>query len=157
MPTPWITITPAMLDTAKAAAFVSALGTAALGEDQQNPLPEIIASVTDRIRMEIAAGGRTTLSATRSKIPPSLKSLALRFIIREGLQRINIMDALKPSEDDGEAIRQDIRFLERIARGEITVEAPDDPEPAPTVQATVTVPLISARPRHFTRHQQDGV
>jgi hypothetical protein len=153
----WITITPAMLDTAKAASFVEALGTAALGENQDNPLPGIITSVTNRIRMEIAAGGKTRLSADPGKIPPSLKSIALRFIIREGNQRINIMDALPSSEDDSEAIRQDIRFLERIARGEITVEEPDDPEPSPTVQTTAALPRFGGPRRHFTREQQEGV
>jgi hypothetical protein len=154
---PWITLSVEQLDAAKAAALVRALRTAALGDGQADPLPEIIVSVTDRIRMEIAAGGRTRLSADPAKIPPSLKSLALRVVIREGQQRLNVMNALELSTDDREEWRQDVRLLERIARGEITVEDPDDPEPTPTVQTIIASPMINGRRRGFTRENQDGI
>jgi hypothetical protein len=157
MSEPWIILTLSQLDDAKAAALVDALRTAALREGQADPLPEIIVSVTARIRMEIAGGGRTRLSADPSKIPASLKSLALRFVIREGQQRLNIMGALELSDSDREEWRQDVRLLERIARGEITVESPDDPEPEPTVQAAVALPMITGRRREFTRENQDGI
>lgn len=153
----WISITVGHLDTAKAAALVTALRTAALGNGQADPLLEIIDSVTARIRMEIAAGGRTRLSVDSTKIPPSLKSLALRLVIADGQQRLNIGNALELSEDDREAIRRDIRLLERIAKGEITVESPDDPEPSSTMQSTAPSPMVSGRKRTWGRDSQDGV
>lgn len=156
MPVSWITLTVAQLDTAKAAALVDALQSAALGVGQADPLPEIITSVTARIRMEIAAGGRTVLDADASKLPPSLKSLGLRMVLREGQSRLNAAGALPLADDEKEEWRQDVRFLERIAKGEITVEASDNPEATPVVQAAVASPMISARERTYTRDNQDG-
>lgn len=152
MPLPWITLTLSDLHTAKAAALVSALRTAALADGQTDPLPEVITSVTNRIRMEIAAGGRTVLDADATKLPPSLKSVALRMVVAEGQSRLNIDNALPLSDDDREQLRQDIRFLERIAKGEITVEQSDNPESAPSVQAKTGSPRITPRVRDTQDH-----
>ncbi len=153
----WITITTAQLDTAKAAALVDALQSAALGAGQGDPLPEVITAVTARIRMEIAAGGRTVLDADASRLPPSLKSLALRLVLAEAQSRLNISNALALSDDDKEQLRQDYRFLERIARGELTVETSDNPASAPTVQAALPTPSITPRPRRATRDDLNGL
>ena len=153
----WITLTVTDLPVAKVSALVDQLGSAALGTGQANPLPEIIANVTARIRAEIAAGGKTTLDAVATKIPPSLKSLALRMVLREGQSRLNALGALPLADDEKEEWRQDIRYLERIADGDITVEATDNPESSPTVQATTPRPLITPRARNFDRSQTDGV
>ena len=151
----WITLTTGQLSDAKAAAMVDALRTAALGSGQTDPVPGIIADVIVRIRMEIAAGGRTMLSADLTKIPPSLHRLALRMVLREGQSRLNALGALPLSEDERNEERNDLRFLERIAKGELTVEIPDDPATVPTVQAAKPSPLISARPR-LSDCAQDG-
>ncbi len=145
MPVPWITLTVAQLDTAKAAALVDALQSAALAVAQADPLPEIITNVTARIRMEIAAGGRTVLDADATKLPPSLKSLGLRMVLREGQSRINAGGALPLADDEKEEWRQDVRFLERIAKGEITVEESTNPEAVPSVQAASPSPMIGLR------------
>ncbi|WP_221029905.1 hypothetical protein [Actomonas aquatica] len=157
MPITWIPLTVAQLDTAKAAALVDALQTAALADGQADPLPEIIGNVVARIRMEIAAGGRTVLAADTTTIPPSLKSLGLRMVLREGQSRLNVGGALELSDQEKEEWRQDVRLLERIAKGEITVESSDAPEATPTVQSKTTTPLITARDRQWTRANQDGV
>jgi hypothetical protein len=153
---PWVSLTLADLNTAKAAALVDALRTAALAEGQADPVPEIIECVVTRIRAEIAGGGRTVLDADTTTVPKSLKSLALRMVLREGQSRLNALGALPLSDDEIKEWDQDIRYLERIAKGDITVEASDNPEPTPTVQATTPSPRISPRERHFTRRDQDG-
>lgn len=153
----WITLTLAQLDTAKAAALVDALQTAALADGQADPLPEIITGATARIRMEIAAGGRTVLAADATTIPPSLKSLGLRMVLREGQSRLNAAGALPLSDDEVREEKNDLRFLERIAKGEITVETSDDPEATPTVQSKTSTPRITARDRVWTRADQDGI
>lgn len=155
MPIAWITLTVAQLSTAKAAALVAALQSAALGAGQADPVPEIMSGVTDRIRMEIAAGGRTVLDADATTLPPSLKSLALRMVLREGQSRLNALGALPLGDDEKEEWRQDVRFLERIAKGEITVEASTNPASVPTVQAANPSPLLTARPR-LDPWAQDG-
>lgn len=152
----WSTITIADLNTAKASALVEALRSAALGDGQADPLPEIIANVVARIRAEIAAGGRTALDVDPAKLPPSLKSLALRMVLREGQSRLNAAGALPLSDDEREEWRQDVRYLERIAKGEIAIESSATPEPTPTVQATVLSPMISACPRRLTVESQSG-
>ena len=101
----WITLTVTDLPVAKVSALVDQLGSAALGTGQANPLPEIIANVTARIRAEIAAGGKTTLDAVATKIPPSLKSLALRMVLREGQSRLNALGALPLADDEKEEWR----------------------------------------------------
>lgn len=153
---PWITLTLADLATGKAAAFVEALQTAALGDTQSDPLPEILAGVTTQIRAEIAAGGRTVLDADATRLPPSLKALALRRVLREGQSRLNALGALPLSEDERLEWKEDLRYLERIAKGEITVEATTNPEATPTVQAASPSPLISAAERAWSRDAQDG-
>lgn len=152
MPVSWITISVAQLDTAKAAALVDALQTAALAVGQADPLPEIITSVTARIRMEIAAGGKTVLDADATKLPPSLKGLALRMVLREGQSRLNAAGAMPLSDDERKEWDQDVRFLERIAKGEITVEQSDNPESSPSVQAKTGRPRITPRERDRQNH-----
>lgn len=157
MPVSWITLTIAKLSTAKAAALVDALRTAALAEAQGDPVPDIITRVTTRIRMEIAAGGRTILDADATKLPPSLESIGLRMVLREAQSRLNAVSALPLSEDERKEWDKDDRFLERVAKGEITVEASDNPESAPEVQKKTTSPKICCRDREFTRSNQDGI
>lgn len=148
----WITITIADLNTAKASALVDALRTAALGEGQPDPIPDTIVSVVQRIRAEIAAGGKTVLDADPEKLPPSLKSIAVRMVLREGQGRLNAIGALPLSDDEREEWRQDVRYLERIAKGEISVEKSDNPESTPTVQAKAGRPRITPRPIERQSH-----
>ena len=152
MPTPWTTLTVDMLKDAKAAAMVTALQSAALANEQPDPMPGIITDVVTRIRMEIAAGGKIVMSADAAKIPPSLKRLGLRMVLREGQSRLNALGALPLSEDERTEEKNDLRFLERIAAGDLTVEAPDDPASTPTVQPKVGTPRITARERDKTSH-----
>lgn len=155
----WTTLTAASLDTAKAASLVAALRTAALGAGQPDPIPEIVADVVNRIRMEIEAGGKTVVSADPAKIPPSLKRLGLRMVLREGQSRLNALGGLPLSDDEVREGKEDLRFLERIAdpRNSLTVELPDDPAASPTVQSSQPSPQISAPEREWTRANQEGI
>jgi hypothetical protein len=153
----WVSIFVSDLVTAKAAPLVEKLQEAALGEGQADPIPEIITEVIARIRMEIAGGGKTTLSASTSLIPPSLKSLALRMILRQAQSRLNVLGALPLSDDERKEWDKDERLLERISSGEITVEEPDDPERRPSVQSSIPSPSIRAVNRRFGRASEDGI
>lgn len=155
--TPWTTLTLAHLSVGKAAALVAALQTAALGDGQADPMPEILSGVVTRIRAEIAAGGRTVLDADATTIPPSLRSLAVRMALREGQSRLNAAGALPLSEDERLEWKTDVRYLERIAAGDVTVEESTNPESTPTVQTVNPSPMISARGREWTACAQDGI
>lgn len=154
---PWTTLTLADLPVGKAAALVAALQTAALGDGQPDPMLMVVAGVVTRIRAEIAAGGRTVLDVDQTKIPPSLKPLAMRMALREGQSRLNVGGGLDLTDDERQEWKEDIRYLERIARGDITVEASTTPEATPTVQAVSPTPLISARERQWSASAQDGI
>ena len=153
----WSTLTVADLSTGKAAALVEQLQSAALGDGQADPMPGICALVVIRIRTEIAAGGCTVLDADPARIPPSLKPLAVRMALREGQSRLNAVGALPLSDDERLEWKEDLRFLERIAEGRISVEASDNPEATPTVQASTPSPLISASERTWSRADQEGI
>jgi phage gp36-like protein len=157
MPVPWISLTLADLNVGKVAALVTQLRTAALAENQPDPVPEVVTNATNRIRQEIAAGGKTVLDADATKIPPSLKSLAVRMVLREAQSRLNALGGLPLSEDERQEEKNDLRYLERIANGNPTVEASTNPEATPSVQAAVASPRISAPERTFTRDHQDGI
>lgn len=154
----WITFSVADLNTAKAAALVSALRTAALGEGQPDPVPEIITDAINRIRQEIEAGGKTVMSADPAKIPPSLKRLTMRWALREAQSRLNAMGAMPLSEDEVREEKNDLDYLKRLAdpRSTLTVETPTDPASTPTVQAASPSPMICAPTRKFTASNQDG-
>jgi hypothetical protein len=153
----WTTLTIADLPVGKAAALVAALQSAALGEGQADPMPGICALVVTRIRAEIAAGGCTVLDADATRIPPSLKPLAMRMALREGQSRLNAAGALPLSDDERLEWKEDLRYLERIAEGRITIEASDNPEATPTVQAASPSPLICAAERQWSASAQDGI
>lgn len=152
----WITITLAHLSTAKAAALVEQLRTAALGAGQSDPVPEIIVDVTNRIRAEVAAGGKTVMDADATRVPPSLKSIASRMVLREAQSRLSVFGGLPLSEDEVREEKNDLRYLERIAAGGITVETSDNPEATPSVQAPIATPQITARDRQWGRCNQEG-
>lgn len=148
----WITLTAADLQVAKVSALVDALREAALGAGQADPSTEVIATVTQRIRSEVAGCANNVLDADETKIPRDLKSLALRMILRELQSRLQIT----LNDDEREEWRQDIRYMERIAGCEIPVAAADTPETEPTVQSRTIRARIATRDRKFTRAAQEG-
>lgn len=148
----WITITTADLKDAKVAALVEACQTAALGSGQTDPTPNIIANVIARIRAEIKGCKTNTLETDTATIPPDLKSLASRMIVREMCSRIG----RSLSEDEREEQRNDLRYLERIANCEIPVAAPAVPIPGET-QTAASSPSIVSKTLYFDRTAQDGI
>jgi len=149
----WIALTIDNLKEAKAAALVEACRTAALGTGQADPVPSIIENVTARIRAEISGCANNVLDADATKIPSDLKSLAARMIVREAISRLQ-----QPlTDDEREEQRNDLRYLERIARCEVPVAAPDDPLTTAEVQSPTGTPRITARTRQFGRAYEDGI
>ena len=101
----WISITIDDLKDAKISALVEACRTAALGTGQTDPVPNIIANVTARIRAEISGCAQNVLDVDTTKIPADLKSLASRMIMREAMSRIQ----QSLTEDEREEQRNDLR------------------------------------------------
>jgi len=149
----WISITIDDLKDAKISALVEACRTAALGTGQTDPVPNIIANVTARIRAEISGCAQNVLDVDTTKIPADLKSLASRMIMREAMSRIQ----QSLTEDEREEQRNDLRYLERIAKCEIPVAAPDTPLTTAEVQSPSGAPHMTARTRQFGRTYEDGL
>ena len=154
----WIVITADDLKVGKAAALLDAYATAALGSTQPDPTAEVIAAASERIRTEIQSCSRNKVSATTNAIPPSLKSLAIRLICWELNSRLNVLNALQPSDQDKDDHRDDLRYLERIAKCEVAIETPDDPLPTPDVQSGgPTAEAVGTRPKQSTRESMSGL
>ena len=149
----WLAITIADLKDAKVSALVEACRTAALGTGQTDPVPNIIANVVSRIRAEISGCASNVLDADTATIPTDLKSLACRMIVREAMSRIKRL----LSEDEREEQRNDLRYLERIAKCDIPVAEPDTPLTTTEVQSPTGTPRITARTREFGRAYEDGI
>jgi phage gp36-like protein len=149
----WTAITVSDLKDAKVSTLVDACSAAALGTGQTDPVPNIIANVIARIRAEIAGCASNSLDADTTTIPTDLKSLACRMIMREAMSRLR----KSLNEDEREEQRNDLKYLERIARGDVPVAAPDNPLITEEVQSTSGTPRLTARTRHFGREYEDGV
>ena len=148
----WTAIAVDDLKDTKVAALVEACQTAALGSGQDDPTSTIIADVIARIRAEVAACRANSLDRDTTKIPADLKSLACRMIMRQCQSRLQ----LSLTEDEREEQRNDLRYLERIAKCEIPVAATDDPI-TDEVQAGAVSPSFTAKTRHFKRTDEDGI
>lgn len=149
----WISITPDDLNDTKVAGLVTACRTKALGLGQTDPAPRIIENAVARIRSEIKGCAVNVLDQDAAKIPKDLKPLAMRMIVRELQSRLLI----ELKDDEREEWRQDIRYLERIARCEIPVLAPDDPEIVESVHTPSGSPRICSKQRFLTRQKMEGV
>jgi hypothetical protein len=149
----WISITPDDLNDTKVAALVDACRTKALGSGQTDPAPRIIENAVARIRSEIKGCAANILDRDMAKIPKDLKPLTMRMIVRELESRLQI----ELKDDEREEWRHDLRYLERIARCEIPVLAPDNPETVESVHVPAGTPLICPKKRFLTRQKMEGV
>lgn len=140
----WINITTDDLRDTKASALIDAYQGAALGDTQTDPVPRAIEKVCDRIRAEIQSSKKYRVSATPHSIPPSLVELAGNLIAWRMHGRLNVLNALPITEQDKIDHADDKDYLKRIARGEVTIETPDDPEPTPEVQSGGMIETVQA-------------
>jgi phage gp36-like protein len=148
----WLAITTDDLNDTKVAALVTALRSSALGSGQDDPVEEMIATVTARIRAEVGACPRNQVDSDTTKIPASLKRLGCRMVAFEMMGRLQI----ELNEDERDERRSDIRLLERIAKCELAIEIPDTPVPA-EVQKGSTIEVVTETPRQATRDKLKGL
>lgn len=148
----WTPILPADLEDAKVAALVTALRSAALGENQTDPAERIIAGVVVRIRTEVAGCPQNRLDADESKIPGSLKDLALRMVVRQMMSRLK--KAL--SEDERTEQANDLKYLERISKCGVPIETPDNPITPPVESASGGFEVVR-KPQSIDRCDMEGL
>lgn len=143
----WITISPADLDDLDVAPRIAAAKTAALAAGQDDPVPTVIADVTELVRGYVAGRYRLGTGAT---VPSRLKTAAMDIIVYRLLSRIGKGSPWEQRNRDA------IALLKETAAGRFTLVDPVDAatdsgsgRPAPYLSAT--------RPGSFGRTQQDGI
>ena len=125
----WIKITEEKLATYQAGKLVDAMKTKALGEGQENPLPEAIRVVVEKIRGAIAAGGYS-LDKDTSLIPAELERDAFAIVVAVAKPRLS----LELKDDEKTANLKALELLDKIAAGDFDVSMPDNPDPNQAAQ-----------------------
>jgi len=120
-----------------------------------NPATEVIADAIAEIRARISAGNELDQDAT--KIPNSLKRLAVRICIRELKKRI----PYELTEDEREDQRRDDRRLKEIEDNQTRFEQPDTPDGDAEMQAESAVDVVTNKlmgsPYSLDRFQLNGL
>ena len=130
----WIALTASDITAALRAPEVDALRTAALADDQDDPLQGDLDAITARVRAKVASRSGNRLDVDPTLLPPELKLDAVWLVI-EAL-KLRLGDAVPLSEDQRERVRAANRNLDAVARGEFRVSTPDNPEGEPTMQSS---------------------
>lgn len=149
----WITIALADLDDHTVAELVDALRQEALRIGQTDPMPRIIAEVTNEIRGAIEFSGRYQTDADTTTLPKGLKEIAVKKITR--VMKGRLLQALSDDEKADAKVYED--RLKALIDFRWPVDKPDIPlSPAETQTASDT-PRITARTRTFRREDGDGI
>jgi hypothetical protein len=153
METAWITLTANDLRAYQVAAIVTAAREEALGAGQADPFDEVMPDIIARIRAEVRGCTQNKVSNDPLTIPKDLKAIAIYLIIEAMQVRLNYALA----EDLTNLVRDARKYLERVAKCEIPIGAPSDPETTEDVQSTAGTPRICTPTRRFDRRSQSGI
>lgn len=146
----WITITADHLKAAGHGHIVDRAGSTATGAG--DPIAETIQDVTARIRRAAAAGN--SLDADTTKIPASLKAVAVRMALYALMQRIG----LALNEDERETRRSDESDLKRLTDNRLRVELPDVADGAGEMQEPGrSVEAVNVPRRQTGRERTSGL
>jgi hypothetical protein len=137
----WLTLADGDFDDAQVAELVAALREEALGEGQDDPLPNFIADTTREIRDVILYSGKP-VDAVALSIPGSLKELAVEKVLRRAKKRLN---RLNEQDTRDEAFYQ--QRLVQLRDGKWPIETPDNAITTPAVTpATGQISVVHSRP-----------
>ena len=148
----WIKITEEKLATYQAGKLVDAMKTKALGEGQENPLPEAIRVVVEKIRGAIAAGGYS-VDKDSSLIPAELERDAFAIVVAVAKPRLS----LELKDDEKTANLKALELLDKIAAGDFDVSMPDNPDPNQAAQTSGGCLLVRPARGVPTRNDFNGL
>ena len=124
-------------------------------------------SVVAQIRAKVSAKGKNSLDSDASLIPPEFHELAILRLLIAILSRMGPTggtggeagaDPLSLTSDQRTRLTQLEKDLDMVAKGELGVSAPANPEGASTVGTSGSgVALASSSPRRFTRCTTAGL
>lgn len=143
----WITITVEDLYDYLAAEQVAALQSEALGSGQSDPLPTLIADVTEYIRAEIRGNSGNDVDSAEGAIPPELRSAAIALIVEAAQARL---PALELSDDQVRLANAARALLKRVASGDVAIEAATADGSSGVVTASGTAVLVKSRSRFLS-------
>lgn len=115
-----------------------------------DPLPGIIAKVSDKIRTAIRSWRDNRLHEDESFVPEGCIDDAVALI------RYRLLNKLDQQISEGrrDEYKEALAYLRDIRAGKVSIERPDEQPDAP---APAPGPRISARKRRFSRDQQEGI
>ncbi len=146
----WTAITVDTLKAAGHGAIVGAAQTAGIGG--VDPVAESIADAVSRVRAACSTGNQ--LDADPTKVPNSVKSLAIRIALFALMERINY----PLSEDRRDTRRNDDSALLRINDDKLRFELPDTAAGSAEMQRGTDIDTVTRTNRHpYTRRGMDGL
>ena len=150
----WSALTLADVQPALAAAQLTVLRQRSLGEGQSDPLPALLADITARVRAEIRAGRKNQLERDASLLPPELKLAAIHLAL-EALQ--TRLPTLGLSADQVRLANDARQLLGRVARGEMALSSPMEPETAHEAQRGYGIEVLRHRGNPVANNRLAGL
>ncbi len=147
----WIAITIDTLYEAKVAALIDACNSAALAQGQSNRVAGIIQGVVNDVRRKVESCRTNRVDSALTKIPASLRDLAVDMIIA----RLKGTIEIPLTEDERTQLKRHETNLNRIAECTDVIDQPTDPV-EPEVESSTPSPSFGTRTRNFTSDSQDG-
>jgi len=146
----WTSITVDTLKAAGHAAIIEAAQTAGVGG--VDPVAESIADAVSRVRAACSTGNQ--LDADPTRVPNSLKGLAIRIALFALMERINY----PLSEDQRDTRRNDNSSLLRINDDRLKFEVPDTAAGDAEMQPGAGIDTVTRTNRHhYTRGGMEGL
>ena len=145
----WITLTAEALRDYLSFEELDALQSEALGEDQENPLPAILADVAKLVRGAVAAHSANVTDPEAGTIPPELKGAAAALAIEAAYSRL---PGLALSTDRVRLANAARSLLTHVAEGKVEVTCGVTASFAgdPGVTSGVRVVLVASRKNPIT-------
>ncbi|HTG44938.1 MAG TPA: phage protein Gp36 family protein [Verrucomicrobiae bacterium] len=122
----WAALTATEVKTRLSGPELTALQSSALASGQADPLPDVIAQVTDEIRGYIAAASRNTLGAAGT-LPPQVRSAALAIVRWRlgGRLAVGSVGSMMQGESRRKEYEDALGLLKDIAASRFAVEQPE--------------------------------
>ena len=146
----WTNITEAAVKTAKTSLVLAKVRSMAAHAGDADPLPEMIADVVATLRAACSTGNQLDVDTT--KIPNSLKGLALRMIIR------SLKDYLQVplTQDERDKATEDSSYRNRISDQKMRFEIPDQAA-AGEMQSAGSLDVVTANIPFAGRQNMNGL
>jgi len=136
-----------------ASSQVDALRQRAMNPGQDDPLPVIIADVTARVRAEVRGNRRNRVERDETLLPPELKLSAV-YLVLESLQARLPNLALSP--DQVRLMADAHVLLARVARGEVPITVPAQPESCLDASSPYGLEVVGHRRPRVNGRNLDG-